>query len=863
MEKETRKKIRRGIFTAAFIQAFIFAGAFLIKIPAAAESDGSVSTVIVHHHEGGEDTGGGCYREIRHQHSKENGCYRFGNCTVTVHGNGGFWSQGDAWCGCHGQVHEIYQNVIRKHGSCGAADQYTQIHFTEHHGPGTDGFKGYDSSTHGYDVLNCSREGEVSGYERKCGAAEGEEVAVFTLRPSATVWTKELTLRASCEIKGNISIASESYIWNEGSPSAQSEFIVEKNGTYTCRLNAGMDNNSAEAPVSITVANIDRKGPEITSITYPEEWTAGNVTVSVQAGDWQEDGSEGSGLAGEAYSFDGGSSWQGNTYSYMENGSYSIKVRDILGNTGEKELIIRTIDRTAPKISITQDTQANVLSDTVTISAEDLQPDGEPGCGLAGEAYSFDGGKTWSADNQLIIKENTTLTAAVRDALGNIATEEVTISNIDTTPPEFSLSLSPTDWAEECRIDVEGGDKNDAGGKGSGNVQYSFDGGKTWSAENSFTITENGTYLVKGRDAVGNTAEKEITVSNIDRTGPALGLTQTPQVWLYGKAVIQVEAQDLQPDGSQGCGLAEQPFSRDGEEWTKDTEFECSEPGTYTFYGKDLLGNVSESTIVVRRIAVSGGDEKNEGGNNGGVNNGDGSPGEKENNDSGSIPWQTTKEDKLSGIGLPPDTDTNNRGSKTENIKKAENSRKINLHNKIKEQEDKQPEVENGSGKEWLAGKEAPRETERLTKTDSWQECICTDKCGKQGNESCPLCSLLPERCRAKRLCNPQLFLILLGLSVFFGVFLLELLLFIRPVFLYGKKEKGSYGFAGILFIGKKDGLWQLTLYKSCYDSYKTGEFRLQCGLWGYFHEGESLMISLENLIFKKFKVSGKLDFRL
>ena len=94
-------------------------------------------------------------------------------------------------------------------------------------------------------------------------------------------------------------------------------------------------------------------------------------------------------------------------------------------------------------------------------------------------------------------------------------------------------------------------------------------------------------------------------------------------------------------------------------------------------------------------------------------------------------------------------------------------------------------------------------------------------------------------------------------------VFVLELLVYIRPVFLYGKKEKGSYGFAGILFVGKKEDLWQITLYKSRYDSYKTGEFRLQCGLWGYFHEGEPLMISLENLIFKKFEVSGKLDFRL
>ena len=51
---------------------------------------------------------------------------------------------------------------------------------------------------------------------------------------------------------------------------------------------------------------------------------------------------------------------------------------------------------------------------------------------------------------------------------------------------------------------------------------------------------------------------------------------------------------------------------------------------------------------------------------------------------------------------------------------------------------------------------------------------------------------------------NTQLCLIILGISVFLGVFVLELLVYIRPVFLYGKKEKGSYGFAGILFVGKK-----------------------------------------------------------
>lgn len=105
---------------------------------------------------------------------------------------------------------------------------------------------------------------------------------------------------------------------------------------------------------------------------------------------------------------------------------------------------------------------------------------------------------------------------------------------------------------------------------------------------------------------------------------------------------------------------------------------------------------------MVRRFAVSGDD-----GNNGGGNNGGGSPGEKESNDSGSMPQEKTERDMLPGIALLPDTDISSRGGKTENVKKAENTRKLNLHNRVKGSEDKQTEAENGIGKERLSGNES------------------------------------------------------------------------------------------------------------------------------------------------------------
>ena len=102
-------------------------------------------------------------------------CYAKATCTVTVHANGGFWSGGDDWCGCHGNVHKIHQNVIRKHSSCGAADNYGEITFTEHHGPGIDGFTGYDSSTHSYDKLSCGKTNATFvGWDVGCGFVDGD-----------------------------------------------------------------------------------------------------------------------------------------------------------------------------------------------------------------------------------------------------------------------------------------------------------------------------------------------------------------------------------------------------------------------------------------------------------------------------------------------------------------------------------------------------------------------------------------------------------------------------------------------------------------------------------------------------------------
>lgn len=137
-----------------------------------------------HYHTGDSVNGGGCYsKKLYHQHSPE--CYTKAACTVTIHANGGFWSCGDTWCGCHGNVHIIHQNVIRKHSSCGAADNYGEITFTEYHGPGMDGLSGYNNSMHTYDRLSCGKTNATFvGWDAGCGFVDGQIIGAHIMYDS-------------------------------------------------------------------------------------------------------------------------------------------------------------------------------------------------------------------------------------------------------------------------------------------------------------------------------------------------------------------------------------------------------------------------------------------------------------------------------------------------------------------------------------------------------------------------------------------------------------------------------------------------------------------------------------------------------
>jgi hypothetical protein len=174
-----------------------------------------------------------------------------------------------------------------------------------------------------------------------------------------------------------------------------------------------MYSNGVEISKNIVVRNIDKTGPSINNVTgNPAEYTNKNVILTVSAKDSQ------SGLNTNAYSFDGGKTWQSsNKKTYKNNTSgIEIKVRDKAGNTSTyKDIInITKIDKTGPTInSVTGNpTQYTNKSVTLTVNAKDSQS------GLNTNAYSFDGGKTWQSSNQKTYTINTSgIVVKVKDKL--------------------------------------------------------------------------------------------------------------------------------------------------------------------------------------------------------------------------------------------------------------------------------------------------------------------------------------------------------------------------------------------------------------------------------------------------------------
>ena len=294
-------------------------------------------------------------------------------------------------------------------------------------------------------------------------------------------------------------------------------------------------------------------------------------------------------------------------YRVSANGNYQVKAFDQLGNeSGAHTVNVDCIDTTAPTISSFRINKSDYCTSAIlTVDSSDKES------GLHQAAYSFNNG-AWSSSNRFTVTENGTYRVKVRDAVGNEATQSITVTNIDRTVPTIhSVTGNAKKFCTENEIEVVASDS----GSGLHKQAYSFHNG-AWTESNKFTVKENGTYVVRVRDAVGNIAEQSTTISNVDREKPKLaadvrkrgeGVNIRDEEWTNEK-FIHIDAAD------EKSGMARVTLQKMDEEFVKSfaaeedgqkeihIDTDSIPSGVYEITAYDVLGNMESARVTVDHV---------------------------------------------------------------------------------------------------------------------------------------------------------------------------------------------------------------------------------------------------------------------
>ncbi|MBD5539871.1 MAG: hypothetical protein HDR00_01515 [Lachnospiraceae bacterium] len=382
------------------------------------------------------------------------------------------------------------------------------LHLTEEYG-----------STHHVWYYRELRNVEVSALPNLDTTAPALTVSVMPAGDTATVagkiWAKSAVIKASAKddqarpggigiyLKGKLVKEAEN---STGAALMETSYTVNQNGTYQVRAYDKL--NNASDYKDAVVSCIDIQAPVIKSLKPETEELCRSTLLTVEAAD------AGCGLAELAYSWNGGAWSSENKMKADHNGSYSVKVRDALGNETESRIDVTNIDDEPPAINCRQiqkgktarvgeilwSTEAEMeieVSDK-TSSVKEIKVLGDEDREVLG----------WKGDKELktsvIIKaqnlKNGNYKIIATDMLGNKAEKNVKIMYVDNLSPV--INKFETERTKEGLYRLVVTARDNEGGCGLAERPYSFDGGKTWQSEPYLTIGQNGTYKVIVRDAL-------------------------------------------------------------------------------------------------------------------------------------------------------------------------------------------------------------------------------------------------------------------------------------------------------------------------------------------------------------------------
>lgn len=401
----------------------------------------------------------------------------------------------------------------------------------------------------------------------------------ITITPDTTAIVGEVTLTVSASDPAGV--PTDAFSFDGTTFSSVNTITVYENKDVTVYAKDVLGNVSSKI---FTVTNIDEDGPIISFSQDISDPTQGNVIVSVSASDVV-------GLASAPFSYDGGATYSNKTtYTFTDNGTLTVYAKDSKGNISNNSYTVSNIDREKPSLTITADVTVPTGGDVI------LSLRGTDERRLADAPYSIDG-TTYIGDAtnpyQVTVTENGTYKYYVKDFAGNVGNEEYTVDNIDKQGPDISLSLNVTGATnQDVIIKAKATDKN-----GLADEAYSFDG-VSYQAENTKKVSSNGKYTVYAKDVFGNVSSKSINVSNIDRTAPTVGYSLSTTDITCNDVIVTVSASD-------SSGISGNAYCYDGVNYEASNTHAIGANGTYTYYVRDNVGNVSSFDVTVNNIDKS------------------------------------------------------------------------------------------------------------------------------------------------------------------------------------------------------------------------------------------------------------------
>jgi large repetitive protein len=349
-------------------------------------------------------------------------------------------------------------------------------------------------------------------------AAPGVALAV----DSGSSNTDHITNNGTLALTGVETGATVQYSTNGGSTWTSSFTAAQGSNTVLVRQTDVAGNVSSGTSFSFT---LDTTAPAAPSIALTSDTGTSNSDKITSNGAVTVTGVESG--ATVQYSTNGGSTWSSSFAAAEGSNTVLVRQTDAAGNTGATSSLSFTLDTTAPvapTVALTLDTGSS-NSDHITKNGALTVSGTESGATVQ---YSINGGSTWSSAFSAVEGSNTVLVRQM-DTAGNVSGTSSLNFTLDTTAPAApTIALTADTGSSNSDHVTSNGAVTITGTESGASVQYSTNGGSTWSS--SFTAAEgSNSVLVRQTDAAGNTSSissLNFTVDTIAPTAPTIALTQ-------------------------------------------------------------------------------------------------------------------------------------------------------------------------------------------------------------------------------------------------------------------------------------------------------------------------------------------------